>query len=178
MPPKGHLLYSRYRKDQRFDCAFFIDKWYGLRLNAWNFQRLNDALYDGFPVHIYINMPDLYKRKTGKTHIELGLIPLACFKGMDYWEGLKNPKNFCMVISPERFAVTLKIFDRSTRISYAYFKKFNMSAAEAILLQFFLNAVIDPDGKPAQSLEKHGIKWNRYTQKRRKWELAKAAKQV
>ncbi len=164
-PPKGKIISSNRMANERYDCSLYIERWRGIGYNHWNFQRLNDALYCGYPGHLCLNLTHHYAHKTGHKDIELCLIPLQSFWGMMDWNEIQNPNNFCMVILPDKFNMTFKFFDRNTRVARAFFMKQGFDITRATLLQYFLNAVIDPTSKFADSLARHGKKWGERTRK-------------
>ena len=159
VPAKGLIDFGDYEEDSKFSCALYIEKWQGLVYNIWNFQKLNDALYNGFPVHFFLNLPGGSKSRENRRDIEMCLIPLTKFKGMPDWRGIKNPTNYVMLVIPERMTLTIKMFDRVTRISRAFFKAKGFSRMEYLVLEHFLNAVIDPLGTHAKKLMKSGSRW-------------------
>lgn len=136
-----------------------IEIWRGIAYNVDNFQALNTALYAGQPMHIFLNLPPSIQERDKRLDIEISLIPLSSFSGMPDWKGMKTPTNYVLVVIPDVMTKTVQMFNRYTMMSRGYFKAFGFQRLEAMVLEYFMNAVIRPDGIHSGRLERLGRKW-------------------
>lgn len=154
IPPKGFVYFSQNQEQFKYDNGLDIERFYDMKMNRWNFQRINDVLYAGLPAHFYLGLPKSYRRRLSRKNIEICLVPLASFWGMADWWHIPDPVNHCLFVIPRRLSMVLKFFNRKSRISRHTFKNHKFTWYESFYLEYFINALIDPNSKYAKGLER------------------------